>query len=378
MAKIVAFTEYYLPGFAGGGTIVSTSRIVETETEHYFRVITRNHDLGSRDAYLGLAPRTWHRVGRAEVAYLRPGLVDVAWLRSELAAWRPDAYYVNSLQSPDYSMLPYLLLRARALPPAPLMVAPRGECSEGAQGHKAAKKKLARPTLRWLLGKRVTWHASSLAEESDIRGWYGRPLPSGGRVVVQSDPPPPPALAHSPGSQSEDPNLVFASRIDQMKGLDTALEMLTAIESPCTFTVFGSVSDEAYWARCRALAEKLPSNISFSYAGPYRPEEAAEIFSKADALVLPTRGENFGHAIAEALSVGCPVVISQNTIWTDMANSGSGVAGEPAACTAFLAELAALSGDQRAEGRRRAHASYAAWYSGHAQEASLFDLVLGD
>jgi glycosyltransferase involved in cell wall biosynthesis len=378
LARIAAFSEYYLPGFAGGGTIVSTSRIVAMEAESTFRVITRNHDLGSADAYPGLTPRTWHRLGRAEVAYLRPGIVDFPWLRSELAAWSPDVYYVNSLQSPAFAMLPYLLLRLHVLPPARLLVAPRGECSHGAQLHKAKKKRLMRPVLGWLMGSQVVWHASSVAEEADITRWSGGVLPAGQRVIVQSDPPRVPAEPCSAGSGSVIPHLVFASRIDQMKGLDLALEMLASIESPCRFTVFGSVSDEAYWARCRALAELLPPSIAFSYEGPYRPEDSTSIFSTADALLLPTRGENFGHVIAEALSVGCPVIISRNTIWTDQVNAGSGIAGDLTECMSYLREFVGWSLSERATGRWSAYDHYTEWFLEQANAASLFESMTAD
>ena len=36
---------------------------------------------------------------------------------------------------------------------------------------------------------------------------------------------------------------------------------------------------------------------------------------------LPTLGENFGHSIFEALSVGVPVLISDQTLWTKIVNN---------------------------------------------------------
>ena len=43
-----------------------------------------------------------------------------------------------------------------------------------------------------------------------------------------------------------------------------------------------------------------------------------------DLFFLPTRGENFGHVIAEALSVGTPVLISDQTPWRKLAAVGLG------------------------------------------------------
>ncbi len=43
-----------------------------------------------------------------------------------------------------------------------------------------------------------------------------------------------------------------------------------------------------------------------------------------DVLFLPTRSENFGHVIHEALSVGVPVLISDQTPWSDLEANGAG------------------------------------------------------
>ena len=37
-----------------------------------------------------------------------------------------------------------------------------------------------------------------------------------------------------------------------------------------------------------------------------------------------TSGENFGHAIIEALACGCPVIISDQTPWNDLESFGAG------------------------------------------------------
>ena len=376
MGRVVAFSEFYLPGFAGGGTIVSLSRIVSQETEHEFRVITNDHDLGSAEAFPGTSRRGWFQVGRASVAYLRPGFGDIGWAISELRSWKPDIYYVNSLQCPKFSLLPFLLRRIRLIPQARLLVAPRGECGEAAQAHKSWKKRAARPLIRWLVGKDVIWQASSTAEAGDIERWYGRALPETQRVLIRADPPPEPAATCSSGSGEDIPVIVFASRIDQMKGLDTAFGVLGDLQGPCVFRVYGVVSDEGYWIECQKLAEKLPWNVRFEYMGPYVPEQTAAILSSADAMLMPTKGENFGHAIAEALSVGCPIVISRNTIWTDVASNGGGCAGGVSESTDYLMSLLRMQPAERMALRDGVLAAYVRWHGRQAVEGSFLNGVL--
>ena len=47
-------------------------------------------------------------------------------------------------------------------------------------------------------------------------------------------------------------------------------------------------------------------------------EKEKKYFGNNDFLILPTKGENFGHVIAESLSASLPVIISQNTPWRNL------------------------------------------------------------
>ena len=50
-------------------------------------------------------------------------------------------------------------------------------------------------------------------------------------------------------------------------------------------------------------------------AGEVTPAEVLNTFARYDVFVLPTRGENYGHVILEALMAGTPVLISDQTPW---------------------------------------------------------------
>jgi glycosyltransferase involved in cell wall biosynthesis len=62
-------------------------------------------------------------------------------------------------------------------------------------------------------------------------------------------------------------------------------------------------------------------------------------------LLLPTHGENFGHSIIEALSVGCPVLISDRTPWKDLEKAGVGAdlpLDQPERFTRFMQKMMEL------------------------------------
>jgi len=77
-----------------------------------------------------------------------------------------------------------------------------------------------------------------------------------------------------------------------------------------------------------------------------------------DLFFLPTRGENFGHVIHEALNAGLPVLISDRTPWSGVTAAGAGWAlplTAPEPFVRVIEQVAALDAPSRdALGRRAA------------------------
>lgn len=90
------------------------------------------------------------------------------------------------------------------------------------------------------------------------------------------------------------------------------------------FDIYGSIDDEAYWNQCLRIIEKVPDNISIEYKGVSSHDDVLNILSRYDLFFLPTKGENFGHAIFESISAGTPVLISDQTPWCDFEDKGVG------------------------------------------------------
>ncbi|WP_371394307.1 glycosyltransferase [Glycocaulis abyssi] len=67
--------------------------------------------------------------------------------------------------------------------------------------------------------------------------------------------------------------------------------------------------------------------------------------SKYDAFFLPSRGENFGHAIAKSLSAGTPVLISDQTPWNDVGEHNAGWALSLDHPSEFVAVIESMSQD---------------------------------
>jgi glycosyltransferase involved in cell wall biosynthesis len=85
------------------------------------------------------------------------------------------------------------------------------------------------------------------------------------------------------------------------------------------------VKDEGYWAACLAVIKKIPPHIRVNYHGDIPPGEIEHVLSQNHIFILPSKSENFGHAIYEALSAGRPVITSRATPWNGLQPAKAGV-----------------------------------------------------
>lgn len=58
--------------------------------------------------------------------------------------------------------------------------------------------------------------------------------------------------------------------------------------------------------------------------GNVESEQVVETLKKHHVFLLPTLDENYGHVIQEALSAGCPCILSDQTPWQDWEKNGVG------------------------------------------------------
>lgn len=101
--------------------------------------------------------------------------------------------------------------------------------------------------------------------------------------------------------------LLYVGRIDERKGIDTAVEALSQLPDKATLTVLGT-GDEHYLASLRAKSERLGLSARVEFA-QRRRGELVEAYAEADALLFPVRWEEpWGLVPLEAMAVGTPVV----------------------------------------------------------------------
>jgi glycosyltransferase involved in cell wall biosynthesis len=78
-----------------------------------------------------------------------------------------------------------------------------------------------------------------------------------------------------------------------------------------------------YLSKMKALKEKLRLK-RIEFVGALYGEKKIEAYRNAELFVLPSPSENFGISVAEALSVGIPVIVTKGTPWRNLESLGAG------------------------------------------------------
>lgn len=328
---VLVLSEYYLPGYKAGGPIRTVSNIVARLNPHVnFKLITRDRDLGDPHPYSGLKTDTWLGAGHVEIIYLSPGFISSITLCKLLMTTQFDTVYLNELFSPKFSMLPLVLFRLKLTRGSRMVLAPRGSCAKSALSLRSLRKSVFLKVSKGIgLFNNIVWHASSEYEAADIANLFvGETGLNKDSLSIENVPDMPAYIVENNLTGREKRpgvlRIIFLGRIARMKNLHYALALLSDLQGDVIFDIYGPSEDKQYWEECSKQISVLPQNIHVSYCGEIDHIRVASTFPNYHLLLLPTLGENFGHAILEAFSSGCPVIISNQTPWRNLERKGVG------------------------------------------------------
>lgn len=168
---------------------------------------------------------------------------------------------------------------------------------------------------------------STPAEEAQLKWLYGAntskvvTLPPG--VDVQRFHPMPKELAKKQlGIPPENRNILFAGRIEPLKGIDTLLRAMAliqqrrpaAVENVCVAIIGGDpwsddLDDEM--ARLQNLRQELDIHDLVTFLGSKDQDILPYYYAAAEMVVMPSHYESFGLVALEAMAMGTPVIASE-------------------------------------------------------------------
>jgi glycosyltransferase involved in cell wall biosynthesis len=265
-------------------------------------------------------------------------------LRQLIAAVAPQFVYINLIFSPLFAIYPVWLAYTGKLS-AKLILCPRGTLFKSALAVKTYKKLPLLKIYRWLgIQKGISFHATTTQEAEAVLNYF-----PGSDVVIAPNLPAinQPAYAELEKKEGE-LACIFVARIVPIKNLLYVIDVLKTASFRVQLTIVGPIEDEQYWEHCKSKIATLPFNVVINFLGAQPATAIPALLQKHHLFFLPTTGENFGHSIFEALSVGRPVLISDQTPWLDLDKENCGWHFPLAQTSLFVEKLHDLAAMQQA------------------------------
>jgi glycosyltransferase involved in cell wall biosynthesis len=237
-----------------------------------------------------------------------------SWLDEEASAGRVDLIHNHSLWMMP-NVYPGDVARRRAVP---YLVSPRGTLSAAAFASGSLAKRLMWPLFqRPSLQTTSCFVATSLAEALDIRrAGYEVPIasiPNGIDIPEMLRP------------RRQRRTLLYLGRIHPIKQVDVLVQVWARIAHTMPdwdLRIVGP-DNNGHLDQLQRLANRLGTR-RLTFEGELRGERKLEAYREADLYVLPTKTENFGVTVAEALAAGTPVIVTTGAPWRDLGSRGAG------------------------------------------------------
>lgn len=317
LTKIFITIPWFLPAFRAGGPIQSIANLVKEfhEGVEYY-IFCSDTDLNG-GAIENITTGEWVPFSdHTHVWYADHEKISDSLVK-QVETIKPDILYIIGIFSWHFNMVPLIFCK---VPKKILSV--RGMLHPGALSQKRWKKKIYLQVFKLLeYHYKVIFHATDAAEETYISTHFGEPAVIRVAGNFPNNIGPLPIAKKGQGVLK----LISIALISPMKNILMVLEALHKIEANIQYDIYGPVKDPAYWEECLEKMKSLPSNIGVVVHKEIEPSMVKEALMDAHVFIMPSKSENFGHAIYEALSAGRPVITSNYTPWNNLQQSCAGM-----------------------------------------------------
>lgn len=341
--KILIIIPFFYPGYKIGGPQRTIENVVDCFGDKAdFYIYTINHDMGETEPYDGIETGKWLPYKNAQIMYL-PDKEYYGKTFEEMYL-KFDIIYSCSLFANNSIKLLCIHRRKKCFDKK-VYIAPMGVLEEGAYSSKNFKKRAFITIFKQLgMFKNIIWSFTSEKEKDTAIKILGKDNTE--KYIVAEDLPAKVDFEYynnkvqSTNKSDDTLKVCFISRICPQKNLDYAIDVLNNdYPKKIVFDIYGVIEDKDYWEICKEKLKYLPNNVVAQFKGLVKPDEVLKAFSEHDIFLFPTKGENFGHVIYEALAAGCVPVISDRTPWKELEANGCGTVIDLARQELFVKQI---------------------------------------
>lgn len=336
--KIIHITASYKPAYIYGGPIQSVAKLCETIVAISNKRLAVGDDLFNAHD-LRVLTTSANGKTELEVTEGKPVLVDgvpVTYfkrLTKDHSHFSPRLLWElkKTLQTPNtkriihihawWNLVSVLSCWVAKWYGVPVVLSPRGMLTTYTQNN---RNSFAKRFIHSLLGKNLLKychiHATSEQEKQDILKII---MPKSITVIPNLVNIPEQVVDSQlaiPSDGSEVFHLIFLSRIEEKKGLELLFDALTLLKINWHLTIAGSGKEE-YIESLKLKADKLNICGYINWIGQVNNEDKYDLIAQHHLLVLTSYNENFANVVIESLSVGTPVLISDQVGLADYVNN---------------------------------------------------------
>ncbi|MEZ2146351.1 glycosyltransferase [Bradyrhizobium sp. DN5] len=208
--------------------------------------------------------------------------------------------------------------------PALLVISPHGALSPRALDRKRLKKRVAWALYQRSIVQRAHLLVANSEQEHDHLRSSGLTSPIA--IIPNGVDGPKTPLIWPDGVNAERKKIVlFLARLCPTKGIPDLLEAWHGLENRRGYELhIHGFGDPAYRASLEVRIRQLGLQGDVKLLGPLYDREKWQKLHASSIYVLPSYTESFGITVAEALSAGLPVITTNATPWTHLAEKNLG------------------------------------------------------
>jgi glycosyltransferase involved in cell wall biosynthesis len=263
--------------------------------------------------------------------------------------------------------------RVSAQTATPLVVSPRGMLAPAALGISSGRKRAFWKLLQGPAFANVAaWHATCEQEAAEIRDFGIRDpiaiIPNGGDL---------PEVTAQHADNKVGRTMLFLSRLHPKKNIPTLIEAWRRIAGDRPDWELLIVGPDERGHRRELEAQIVGANVPRARClDPVYGADKRQFIADADLFVLPTKNENFGLVVAEALAAGVPAIVTKGAPWAGLQAEACGwwVDHGVEPLVAAMSEATDLTALARGEMGNRGRAWMARDYSWPAVAKQMIEL----